>query len=92
MRTGASCDLLLLSELAPPRLYRHERTALAVRFPSQDSIDRRLGNLESARDRDLAQTALSLDVAKQRRGGSLHVHAGILYANDYLSMRDRVVC
>ncbi|AQQ37250.1 hypothetical protein A8E95_11690 [Burkholderia cenocepacia] len=71
-----------MSELAPPRLYRHERTALAVRFPSQDSIDRRLGNLESVRNRDFAQTALSLDIAEKPRGGSWHVHAGILYAND----------
>ncbi|ABA60020.1 hypothetical protein C6Q28_10690 [Burkholderia multivorans] len=77
-----SRHLFLLSELFPPCLYRHKRTALAIRFPSQDSIDRRLGNLETTRDRDFAQASLGLDVAEKRGGSSWHVHANILYAND----------
>lgn len=59
---------------------------------SQDSIDRRLGNLETTRDRDFAQASLGLDVAEKRGGSSWHVHAHIPYSNDQLSMRDRVAC
>ncbi len=75
-------NLPLLRELYPPCLYCNERTALAVRLPTKDSIDRRLRNLEAMRNRDFAETTLSLDVAEKRGGCSWHVHAGILYAND----------
>ncbi|KKL34008.1 hypothetical protein WR30_26100 [Burkholderia contaminans FFH2055] len=71
-----------MRKFSPPRLYRDERTALAVRFPPKDPIDCRLRNIEATSNLNFAETPLSLNGAEKRRGGSWHVHAGILYAND----------
>lgn len=87
-----SRNALLLREFRPPRLNCDKRAAFAVGLAPKDSIDRRLRNLQVTRNRDFAESTLSLDVAEKRGGGSWHVHAGILYANDYLSMRVRVDC